>query len=100
MTQAPERIWAFRPGPDADHGHWVSYDIGATEYTRADLVPQWQPIETAPEYDPHAKLRVIVWNRFSRCAEYVLADGDFWRARGEECSLSHWMPLPATPEVA
>ena len=50
MTDAPERIWAD-PGVafDWDSGTWGQdpYDEKDVEYLRADLSPQWQPIETA-----------------------------------------------------
>jgi hypothetical protein len=55
MTQAPERIW--RDKPQTKRGYvdgmpsWPTQSESheGTEYIRADLVPQWQPIETAPK---------------------------------------------------
>ena len=55
MSDAPERIWTTSGG---DAGSWTTTqsrmavhmpDGWQVEYVRADLVPQWQPIETAPK---------------------------------------------------
>ncbi|WP_426032725.1 hypothetical protein [Cypionkella sp. TWP1-2-1b2] len=61
----------------------------------------WQPIETAPNYHAGERLRVLVWNRYlgNGGVEMCLADGDFWRHRGEDCAYTHWMPLPASPKA-
>ncbi|MGL5737153.1 MAG: hypothetical protein ACRCYS_20015, partial [Beijerinckiaceae bacterium] len=48
MTQAPERIWINTDGNSQTYLHGPNRNH-VTEYIRADLVPQWQPIETAPK---------------------------------------------------
>lgn len=57
---APERIWIIKDGDRNFGGHkiplvsdrdiWADYP-NTTEYIRADLVPQWQPIETALKHE-------------------------------------------------
>ena len=52
MTSAPERIWvdSIYRGPEGDpYGEWGVNTGYGVEYIRADLAPQWQPIETAPK---------------------------------------------------
>lgn len=54
MTDAPERIWAFHDGPMV--GLFVGKNnfgegSNVAEYVRADLTPQWQPIDTAPDLE-------------------------------------------------
>ena len=62
---------------------------------------EWQPIETAPNYHAGERLLVLVWNRYlgDGGVEMCLADGDFWRHRGEDCSYTHWMPVPSPPKL-
>ena len=69
MNEAPKQIWAApRIGPGWrvmgwDQGKWHATKTElaqrthghALEYTRTDLVPDWQPIETAPE-----NMRILV----------------------------------------
>lgn len=69
MTDAPERIWATMMDPEcARSGTFVDLseypkkpNNDAVEYTRADLVPQWKTIETAPrdEMTPLARARLL-----------------------------------------
>lgn len=47
MSDAPKQIWAFY-SPVFGAMWTPRHDEGATEYIRADLVPSWQPIATAP----------------------------------------------------
>ena len=62
---------------------------------------EWQPIETAPNYHAGERLLVLVWNRYlgDGGVEMCLADGDFWRHRGEDCAYTHWMPVPSPPKL-
>lgn len=85
MTSAPERIETF-----------------GAEYVRADLVPQWLPIETAPKDGTQflfnapqmdCGLSIGEFNAGRLCSAFdgkVLGD---WVT-----PPTHWMPLPAAPE--
>lgn len=95
MGDAPERIWLTADRPD--HRPFVTKGFLAspprTEYIRADLVPQWQPIETAPRdgrwvlrYDPRLPKNDQVFQTRS--------DGGFWVY---EKIPGAWMPLPQPP---
>lgn len=103
MTDAPERIWAYP--------HWiVGWDAlvaskapiiephGVSNkvlFIRADLAPQWQPIETAPREELedlilfNGKVFVGGW------WEGVWADSVSDYASPQP---THWMPLPQPPE--
>jgi len=79
-----------------DNGEYV----GLCEYIRADLVPQWQPIETAPK--DGTEILTIRSNGF--IGKGVWYDNPFGRkdtvienASGKWWSVTHWMPLPAPP---
>jgi len=54
MSDAPERIWAWEIDHSYDPAGYYMLGEGddTTEYIRADLSPQWQPIESAPENAP------------------------------------------------
>lgn len=107
MTDLPEQIWAYKAteqllgNPPIDQGKWVDHDQspwGAVKYIRADLVPTWQPIETAP-----ADVFLLVKHKlevhpFVACNHDVLGwiDQDFDEI-GHTEMLSHWMPLPQMP---
>jgi hypothetical protein len=120
MTDAPERIWLTADDPNnrpfVTKGPLASPP--RTEYIRADLVPGWQPIETAPRDGT----RVMLWRGFTeigKWAEMVVAewhDGE-WQWPSDDnpsthgewtvddmlngyCScgdFTHWMPLPNPP---
>lgn len=111
MSDAPEFIYARPIGATVDwtgaaSGPWALDDPHntATEYIRADLSPQWQPIETAPRDGtsiltyPH--FRVTHW------AHDVLSlSGSGWAGRWDEymdafaevSKATHWMLLPKPP---
>lgn len=69
---------------------------------RTALTPQWQPIETAPKDGT----TVLVCDRLGDCsvASYWARKPTYWDGNwgdGEyETRPSHWMPLPAAPEVS
>lgn len=92
---APERIWAKGNTIDYDLTRWsISRWNGDTEYIRADLVPQWQPIETAPKHDLETLilyssegLQIGWFSAFHKC--WLTTEGkDVW------AEPTHWMPLP------
>lgn len=79
------------------------------EYTRSDLIPQWQPIETAPK---DGRLLLV----FSECAPFIqdFITIRYWNKERKAFTLpfnarnmvvlsfykpSHWMPLPSPPRV-
>ena len=97
---APERIWAWPWEVNPKMGQWTSDHqiVGeGTEYIRADLVPQWQPIETAPRHDLETLILYssegvqIGWfSAFHKC--WLTTEGkDVW------AEPTHWMPLPTPP---
>lgn len=113
MTDAPETIWAmsdrrktWQIGPPEDGQepwHWE-------QYTRTDLIPTWQPIETAPkpelsdrsvsryilgftpcgDGDPQSMIDVVWW-------EPQINGGTWWSNLDLPAEPTHWMPLPAAP---
>ena len=119
MTDAPERIWhsidrngKINGSPDAHvkpcEGSLPAY----VEYVRADLLPQWQPIETAPKVPEHEHTTVgpmvVLASKYGHRAIGYWSDGRgalpagwvnphdhlimiYWSA------FTHWMPLPAPP---
>lgn len=100
MTDAPERIWLNN---DRAGVWWTDQQRnsmqGDTEYIRADLVPQWQPIETAPKdgdalvYHPSDWWNVVdLGNDVCRNGQREFYNGDVY------CHATHWMPLPEPPE--
>ena len=99
---APERIWAsgFGAPPAGRWWHETELTCGAL-YIRADLVPQWQPIETAPK--DGTEILTIRSNGY--IAKGVWYENPFGRedtvidcASGKWWSVTHWMPLPAPPQ--
>lgn len=62
----------------------------------------WQPIETAPADKP-----VLVWfERFGMSYNVMRRDGEGWveavddgRRLKDGYEPSHWMPLPAPPQI-
>lgn len=71
---------------------------------RAPQEPQWQPIETAPRDN---KKRVLLASAGKWAGEGFWYDFDqvwhndltFMREDGDGITPTHWMPLPAPPEV-
>ena len=78
---------------------------------RADLIPQWRPIKTAPKdgtlvdiwgvnhlsYDKHSHRMVNV--KFGPVRDWMGQERDDWQhGRGEDFEPTHWMPLPAPPK--
>lgn len=117
---APERIWADGDATggkrhvdwDWDSGCWGHQQErdGETEYIRADLVPQWQPIETAPKDGTNVDLwgvNHLNWNksgeRITNISWGIVSDWlgrereDWQHGRGEDFEPTHWMPQPTPP---
>jgi len=106
MTEyMPEEIWATPKGSGTLSGVYVDMPLGDEprgehKYIRADLVPQWQPIETAPKDGTDILVWWPFWSKSPEVAAFI--DGEWY----SECVTSdstekpptHWMPLPAPPE--
>ena len=68
---------------------------------RADLAPQWRPIETAPKDGT----RILVFRKKETGYENQIIGIDYWNSPGWMKSRlrmppTHWMPLPSPPEDA
>lgn len=73
-----------------------------TKYIRADLVPQWHPIETAPK--PSGQV-ILATPR--NLGGYDVVNGHWFRTENKwvyDCHFApdrqptHWMPLPQPPQ--
>ena len=103
-TNASERI-AFRRKwmTDAITDGSLMDDSEYVQYIRADLVPQWQDIETAPKDD-----LIDIWLKdgvrwcdcyYDRiCSEWRTSRPSGHLVRINESHVTHWMPLPNPPE--
>ncbi len=118
MSEAPERIWATPDGYRKGEGAGVFVEVGhkwpaapnadAVEYIRADLVPQWQSIETAPKDD--RSVLVATDQGICGMASFFENGGWWWdKTYGEyyadpieefDGNITHWMPLPTPPKGA
>ena len=69
---------------------------GQQRYIRADLVPQWQPIETAP----HDNKRILVYVPRYGSMSASFDDGRFnlHACLNKQALPTHWMPLPEVPK--
>jgi hypothetical protein len=109
MSEAPERICTARriggervilkPGETMSMGY-----VDSARYVRADLAPAWQPIASAFSagvMTPYPGKRVLLF-----APPYGAGsghwDGTKWQIHfclSADASPTHWMPLPAPPEV-
>lgn len=59
--------------------------------------PQWQPIETAPEFKV-----VLIWIQSLAFVTTAFRDGDIWRSDRDCVKIhskpTHWLPLPTPPK--
>ena len=114
---APDRIWADGDASckyDAEKWDWSGgcwgrdpEREGEVEYIRADLVPQWQPIETAPK-DGTAILST--WHSLFKYQDKWFIQPVFFRDgiwlhlwdHDETLPLNptHWQPLPSPPPAS
>ncbi len=98
MMEAPERIWVAED--ECGNPWWsTSRDDEMDEYIRADLVPRWQPIETAPK-DRRMIVVIGVWPRYTTDPWCVWWDShdNVWMRWDHVRSPTHWMPLPDEPK--
>ena len=113
MSDAPERIWhtTDRRGkidtdPDAHVKPCKAVEDSYVEYIRADLSPQWQPIETAPKDGTVVLVlmpSILGHGKFSDGVKkgYWMVDLDEWQVEGVGGNVSpqptRWTPIPKPP---
>ena len=91
-----ERVWVST----SKNGDYVSAEsvVDGVEFVRFDLVPNWQPIETAPLHED-----LLLWCDSDILKGYRLSFG--WCVGFDRddypiyVTPTHWMPLPAPPEI-
>lgn len=106
-NKAPDRIWIDN---NPYENHWHEGTPSAMnrsgvygEYVRADLVPQWQPIDTAPKDGTS----FLGWNKShgaheccipTHVAHYKKPEAVYGNHPNSAWfRLTHWMPLPKAP---
>jgi hypothetical protein len=89
--------WITRGLPSKKH--WLGvpkiHKQNPVEYIRADLVPQWQPIETAPK--DGTEIIVLCRRKKVSLGWYFSAstNNKHWlNENGSKINPTHWMPLP------
>jgi len=108
---APDRIWA---GADSEDGwrwpyaskHPMQHPSPVFEYIRADLVMEWQPIETAPRVQRNGPDGLIIignqhWTKtvfFEKAG--VISEPEYgdlwvtpdveWTCPVDDCTATHW----------
>ena len=85
--------WSLPYGPDAK---------GAVAYVRADLVPQWRPIETAPDDGTPILLRegaLVGEGAFLKKQGWRPGRWAFFKSRAPG-NPTHWQPLPEPADDA
>lgn len=118
MSDMPKEIWVINGADQAVKEIWQPDNVWGdymVKYIRADLVPQWQPIETAPKdgtviqgwievYDadegrsenpywiPKIRFNTTEWEHKSD-AGWISLNLLSWRER----KPTYWMPLPSEP---
>ena len=65
--------------------------LATQQYIRADLVPQWQPIETMPA---NKLVFVLIKSKINTFTTMLRLDGSTKNMGG----ATHWMPIPKVPE--
>ena len=111
MSDIPEEIYVIpaneQMGIQFVGWDFLSGDTKAEKYIRADLVPQWHPIETAPRdgsyiilYRPSNDGRHKDAVREGKYHRYGMSDT--WRVRSggvwDIDAPTHWMPMPQPPK--
>lgn len=103
MTQEwPERIWLLPGTSTWSPAPYPADTVGAQdaiEYVRADTVPRWQDIRTAPKdgtvifaFDAD---RPVGWGlpvKWNNRMSWINGE------RGKALGPTHWMPLPPPPK--
>lgn len=94
-NKAPDRVFVTLRDANICRDRVFTNDV---EYIRADLVPQWQPIETVR--DAGDGFALIYDEDFDPCVIQVfLCDSliDDFGALSNSYNPTHWMPLPKAP---
>lgn len=79
-------------------GHYAAKALAAYEAS-ADLVPRWQPIETAPK-DTKVQVHLPYYPDEPEVAMFRDAHGDgyaWYRKDGTLIVPTHWQPIPEPP---
>ena len=100
MVYFPDEVWinsrsatVYIDGSSAVSGRDREF-AGGQQYIRADLVPQWQPFDTAP-----TNVQILV-----RRSDHVEErSGDIctaivYNVERDIKFFTHWMPIPKVPE--
>ena len=106
MSSFPEKITmqgdiSFDPNQSPNPKNPFGWKVAQQEYIRADLVPQWQPIETIPDgetviaLDPYGRARVVTKNNESK--DFPVEDKSA-EASYAVAAFTHWMPIQKVPE--
>ena len=79
-------------------GTYCDVNDGGTKYIRADLVPGWQPIETAP-----CDKKVLITDGIESptTAKCSFANANWYEWDSGECLYDwpeYWQPLPEPPQ--
>ena len=106
MSDFPEKIWVTHKEQFSGHLGFRASDLDHStvtedyypEYIRADIVPQWQPIETMPDRPGQVFLSTpnMCYNVGTVLDQWVF----LWKTKEpvRRDSYSHWMPIPKVPE--
>ena len=100
MSAFPESVWMNIDYEDGGLMEWSSRQRSSTasQYIRADIVPQWQPIETMPDRPGQVFLSTpnMCYNVGTVLDQWVF----LWKTKEpvRRDSYSHWMPIPKVPE--
>jgi hypothetical protein len=77
--------------------HHASHEEAVERWnTRA---PQWQPIETAPKAKTPMVVVIGVWGSYVTDPYAVFWNGAGWARWPHKAAPTHWLCLPAPPEV-
>ena len=102
MSKYPDKVYVT-DDHDIPTFHYAVSDsewsgVDFSEYIRSELIPQWQPIETAPK-DGSA---ILTWTRLYGYADEFCVM--YWGDKEWMCldafylEPTHWMPLPEEPK--
>lgn len=110
MTDVPASIFATPPD-EQGVGTYTSTEPDryweANEYVRADLVPRWQPIETAPRDGTRVDLWSVQFGRYPNASWDTIydppdtcgwTDANHHGSIAEAGPFTRWMPLPEPPK--
>lgn len=98
MSDYPERVWVNFEGVDSGFGPIDDgYEEGDTIYIRADLVPQWQPIETSPR--DGTRFLAFVGGQWHGVEQVIVkySSDTYLGYNNTPWQPTHWMPLPSPP---